>query len=217
MADEKDGTPAEQGEAQSEALGLLKKLRELLGIAPDTNDLDTLEAAVAKLDALLGDKEVASSVRELLSLPADAGKAAVVLAMRTRDASGASAELVEMRAAEADRVAQEHVDRHVKALKINANDVATMAAALELAKAQPELLDRIMANAASVMPEQGKTTAPDHTEVSRTRTILSAARTYRDDAGLRKTTSAVAFINLELREHEMAALGESEIREFAVV
>ncbi|MGB2984917.1 MAG: phage protease, partial [Phycisphaerae bacterium] len=220
MADDDGGGASRSAEVKT----LLGKLQALLGLEENTAALDVLKAAVERLTTLLEedkgegseDKEVAQSVRALLGLPVGAPRSAVILAMKTRDLNGAGTALVEMRQAEAERIATEHVARHVKDFKLTVNDKDAMGAALELARTNPDLLDQLMANAASVMPPQGKTTAPSHADMSRTRTIVGAARDYRDDAGLRKTTSAEAYINLELREHGMQVLSEDECREYIV-
>ncbi|MGB2987132.1 MAG: phage protease, partial [Phycisphaerae bacterium] len=223
MADN-DGQQGAAVPQAAEVSGLLERVRKLLGLGKKTAGRDVLRAAVEKLDALLSDdegdegtdKQVAESVRGLLGLPAGAPRSAVILAMKTRDASGAGAELVAMRQAEAERIAAEHVDRYVKAFKINANDGTTMSATLELARTNPDLLDQLMANAASVMPPQGKTTPPGQTDVSRTQTIVAASRDYRGDERMQKTCSMQAAINLALREAGMKLLSEDEGREYLV-
>jgi len=206
---------------QNEAMAQVGKLRTLLGLDEGTSVTDVLKAAAAKIEAMAneddgdGDTEVASSVRELLNLSSDAPKAAIVLALKMRDASGASEELVEMRAAEADRVAHELVDKYVQAFKINANDETTMSAAAELARTQPDLLDRIMSNAASVMPPQGQTTPPPGPG-SRGFLIDHAVRDYHNDADMQSVCGCVAAVNMSLREAGMGLLSDAEALEYIV-
>jgi len=201
----------EQGQSGGTANALLAQLATMLEVSADASASNMLRAIIRKVQELLGkpaeteDAEVASSVRELLGLEADAGKSEVLLAMRLSE----STELQSMREAEAVRLAEAQVDRYVEQNKLNPNDKPAMEAAHSLARENPERLDALMANAPPyVMP--GRTIPP----TSRQRLIMQAERAYRNDAAMQKTCDARAAIGLALREAGMEGLSEDEAREY---
>jgi hypothetical protein len=212
--------------ANAEEKPWVAKLREIASAldVTMTNDLlGTLSAlleAVGKLTGKEGtdteggteDAAVAASVREALNLKADASKDEVVLAMATRDTGGASAELVEMKAAEAERIAQAHVDVYVAKNVLNPRDKPALAAAMSLAREHPDRLDAMMANA-TPYAEPGVTRAPDRRSV----VILDARRAFKRDESLQRTTSVQAYTDLVLRDGGFEPMSDDERREFATV
>ncbi len=195
---------------------VLGKIKELLSMEGDVRVLDLLKAARDKLATLLGedededgDTEVASSVRELLGLPADAGKSEVIVAMTTRDTTGSRAELVTMKEAEREKYAKQRVDHFIKINVINPNRKQSVEAAMELAKEKPDRFEALMAGTKPYVPH-GKTQAPDHGAFQRDRIIASAARQHRDEPSLQKTCTVRAFVNNALREESLGSLSKEE-------
>jgi len=200
-----------EGQGGGTANALLGQLATMLEVPADASAGNMLRGIIEAVKKILGkesgeDSEVASSVRELLGLEADASKSEVLLAMKMQE----STELQSMREGEATRLATEHVHKYMAEGKLNPNDKPVMEAALSLARENPERLDALMANAVP-NPPPGKTTAPPR--YGRHRTITQAVRQYRDDAQMQKSCSEEAAVALALREAGLSPLSEDESRE----
>ncbi len=190
-------------------------IADLLGVELIPGGYATVAARChAKLKALLADDAVAiaQSVRSLLELSPTAGKDEVILALTTRDASGAAVELSTMRQAERDRLAKACVDKYVQAMVINPNHKEQYAAAVALAQEDPAKLDALLARAQPWV-EPGRTNPP----TGRQTVIALAEREFRSNPAHGRSTSLQAFVANALREKGLPKLSESETSELAVV
>jgi phage I-like protein len=200
-------------ESPEEKVGRIRQLLESKGIKVEGSVglQDVLNLVITYLGGETtagGDAAVAASARELLGLAADASEAEVVLAMKTRDTSGAGTELATMRAAEAERIAEERVDKACRENKINPHDTKAMSAARALALEQPDRFDALMVNYIPHVPP-GRTTPPTHRQVLMSR----AASEYGMDAALQKATTAEAYVDMKLRDAGVEAMTDDEKRE----
>jgi len=84
---------------------------------------------------------------------------------------------------------------------------------LALAEVNPELCKRTLDMRVTLLPPQGRTTAPSKRQM----VILEAAQDYRGDPQMQKTCSCEAAINLALREAGMQTLSEQEAREYVIL
>jgi phage I-like protein len=217
MADDKpsDGMNDSERAAFDLQVELLTKIKKVLDMDGDPSPQAVLEAALEKLESLLGEgkedeqenRAIVAAVRERLGLTDDAGKAEIILCMTTRDTGNAATELAVMREAEADRVAKERVDKYVKGNVINPNDKAQMSAAMSLAKENPERFEALLANAPPYV-QPGKTEPPSDRQML----IMRARSDYTHDPQMQKTCSCEAAINLALREAGFESMSDEETR-----
>jgi len=215
-ASQNAGTETETMTIETSVHPIIAELAGLIGmpVKSDTTGTAVLTACRDKFKALAADDAVAiaQSVRSVLGLSAAAGKNEVIVALTTRDASGASAELSVMRQSERDRRAKEVVDKYVQAMVINPNHEKQYAAAVALAQEDPAKLDALLARAKPWV-EPGRTTPP----TGRQTVIALAEREYRGNVGHQKATSLLAFVQNSLREKGLGKLSEQETSELAVV
>lgn len=156
---------------------------------------------------------VASRVREVLSLSADAGADEVVLAMTTRDTTGASTQLAVMREAEREKWAQERVAHYVKINIINPHNQDSMTAAMSLAREDPNRFEALMGGSRPYVPA-GKTQPPAEGQVKRTETIAAARRELEDNPALQRLTNKSDHVNQALREAGLPKLSDAELQAF---
>ena len=245
MADEPTGAGAGGeggggGDATSQAalLDALKELvatiRSVLGLAEDASSEQILEA-IQKLKEPKaeggeggegggegGGGEVAASVRRVLNLPADAGRAAIVAAVERATAHVGHVPVSQynvvvervaaLENANKQREAEELVAANLQAGKLNSADKQQMAWACKTAAADAEAFKVIMANAPVIIP-QGKTQPPAGgagQPGSRTAVIAASTREYRGDQDVQALTSLKAFLNESLREGGHDPLSEKE-------
>jgi phage I-like protein len=194
---------------------IITELAGLIGmpVKSDTTGTAVLTACRDKLKALAADDAVAiaQSVRHLLQLSATASKNEVIVALTTRDESGASVELSTMRQAERERLAKACVDKYVQAMVINPNHPQQYAAAVALAQEDPAKLDALLARAKPWV-EPGRTNAP----TGRQTVVALAEREFRSNPAHGRSTSLQAFVANALREKSLSRLTEAEMAELAV-
>jgi hypothetical protein len=215
MADEPETTNETEQEDGRRAVQLVKQIADAMGIAARTPTA-ALQAILAKVlamksagsDAAGSDAAVAASVRELLSLPPDAGKNEVVLAMKSAG-SDAAGELAAMKEAEAERLATERVQKHVMANRVNPHDKAQYGAALALARENPDRFEDIMGSLPPYVPP-GRTEPPTHRQTL----VAKAESEWKRDPALQKGCSCAAHVNLALRDSGLDELTEAERAEF---
>ncbi len=153
------------------------------------------------------DTLIAHTVREVLGLPGNANKDAVLLALSMR------AELKDIRQRDEDRQCDERVEKFVRANKLNPNDKLAMEACRQLARSQPDVLEAIFCN---MMPyvAPGRTTPPTEESmksIGRDKAIREAKREIQTYPQLNKLTSLPAYVNQHLRDGGFALLSKEEI------
>ena len=188
---------------------LFQKIKAALDIQGERTIPEILRAVLEKLTGVAptnADAEVAASVRDKLGLAVDAGRDEVVLAMRLSESRQENAE--------ADREAKAMVDGYVETGKLNPNDTEGVAAAMSLARENPDRLTALMANAADLRPPQGKTTPPDGATLRRSQAIRTAIHSFRDTPGLAEQTTLEAAVNLVLRDNGLPKLSDGELARF---
>lgn len=229
LAEHDEGTGGDENNkvktGDDSAMGLVRKIAIALGIKGDFKTTDVLKAVLKKIsdasdegqsnesDDSGEDQKVAASVRELLGLQSDAKATEIILAMKAHDTSSASVELVALKLAEAERVADELVQGYIDRAIINPADKLQLKSARELAMTDPDRLVALMENC-SPFVEQGKTSAPPRPESnSRLQIIANATKGYGEDEQMQKFCSVDAAVNLALSEAGMSELGGDEQRE----
>jgi len=194
---------------------IIHELAELIGmpVKSDTTGMDVLTACRDKLKALAADDSaaIAQSVRSVLGLSPTAGKNEVIVALTTRDASGAAVELSTMRQAERDRLAKACVDKYVQAMVINPNHKEQYAAAVALAQEDPAKLEALLARAKPWL-EPGRTNPP----TTRQMTIICGIREFKGNPAHARSTSLQAFVANSLREGGFSKLTEAETSELSI-
>lgn len=205
MAD--DETKANDG-GNASAEDLLRRIKALLGLTEAMTASEILQKVLKKLEEgeSTADGEVAASVRHTLGLAADAGRDEVVLAMRLGESRQETAEV--------ERQAKAMVDQYLADGKLNPRDTEGVAAAMSLARENPQRLTALMANASVVMPPQGRTNPPDPATAKRDQAIRMAVMSFRDDPKLAAQTTLEAAVDLVLRDNGFPKLSEGELTRF---
>lgn len=214
MAEHEDQETKSPDQLLTEIAGLLRDK----GI--EVSDEDRAAILMAVVELLRGDAPteqaskalaVASRVREVLSLSADAGADEVVLAMTTRDTTGSATQLATMRQADREKWAQERVDHYVKVNVINPNNKDSLTAALSLAREDPNRFEALLSGARPYVPT-GKTEPPIYSDAERVRVIASASREWRESKTLQGLSEHSAFVDQRLRDGSLSALEADEVK-----
>lgn len=214
MADHNDQETKSPAELLTELAGLLRDK----GI--EVSDEDGSAIITAAIAFLRGDAAteqaskamaVATRVREVLSLSSDAGADEVVLAMTTRDTTGAATELAVMRGADREKWAQERVDHYVKINVINPHNKDSLTAAMSLAREDPNRFEALMGGARPYVPA-GRTDPPVYSDAERVRVIASASREWTESKTLQGLSEHSAFVDQRLRDAKFSTLEADETK-----
>jgi hypothetical protein len=123
-----------------------------------------------------------------------------------------STELTSMKQAESERVAVELVERYCQSNVLNKNDRSAYAAALALAREQPDRLHALLANAKPLAPLAMSRPPPNGPRDQ----IIGSARMEFTNSNAGKVTTLRAFINQDLRASGLAELSADEVSALAI-
>ena len=112
--------------------------------------------------------------------------------------------------ADTDRQAKELVEKHVQANRINPRDEEQYAAALVLAKEDPQRFEQIMGVTKPLVPAGRTTAPPDQATGQRGTIIAKASREFDDSPELHKLTNRGDHVNMALRDSGMSKLTSEE-------
>lgn len=161
-------------------------------------------------------KAIASSVRTRLGLEPGASQNEVALALSLAiDSAGkgdaSASELSAMKAADKARHAETLCAKYVASNRLNKNDTEQYAAAMALAREDPDRFEKVM-GATKPLVQPGRTTAPAAASTQRGTMIANAAREFDDNPELAKLCNRVDHVQTALRGGNMAKMSDVEAK-----
>ncbi len=196
-------------ESTDSPMSLVGKLRDMLGLAEDAKAVAVLQAVIAKLESVLGEKDETDADDDGESGSGEDKVAASVAKITGPLATEVAVMKAELRTRDVQDILEPYVLKGALNKQYSRDDYEDFVA---LAAVNPALCRRMLDVRVAAQPPPGRTTPPS----SRSTLMSKALSEYRDDESMQKVCSAKAAIDQKLRDAGQETMTDQEATEFSV-